>query len=282
MSSPFQRFSRPARGRYQYRSSSGYRGRGDYTVSVRQPMPIRNTLIEKEGDTISPDGYPRRIFVKNFPSHTTIKDLKLFFGIDKIEGIALYTKYAVIQFKRPSDSTEALDKNADKFFDKILVVRRYDDLHARIRQPSSLNISSDVVDLDIERSRRIRESALSPTRSRSNSDVSSIGDNCNEIQEQTNTPNAIAVPSSSSNDINHETTEPTTSEQTLPPDIESSLHKVINEKSAKMLSLDQIERIMKFFRIERSYVMGEEPEEDIDEEPLNEETLNMIVNPWCD
>lgn len=306
MSSPFRGFPRPRGGRGRsgsnYSSSRGGRDYGSSSSSRhtgqspagRSPTRSRYSgsrycLVAKEGDVVSQDGLGRRAFVKNFPKLTTISDLKLLFGADSIEGIALYSNnysmYAVIQFKLPSLFTEALEKNGDKFYEKTLIVKRYDDLGARMRQRNSQDTPRSTVDEDIERSRRIREGDDSPIRSRSSSPssvVSSIAhmesvDDREQQQQLQTTCGSTFEPHATSSRHQDDSPLPV-AEQTLPADVESNLKSVLRAKSARMLTVEQLNRTIKYFTIERAHVKGEEPEGDMDdeEEEVDEATRKMI------
>lgn len=84
------------------------------------------------GDTRSEDGAPRRICISHIPSHTKVNDIFEFFGKETIEGITVVNKnpkfvFAFVQFKRPTDKTDALLRNQQKFLGHTIQIRNYTD-----------------------------------------------------------------------------------------------------------------------------------------------------------
>lgn len=78
------------------------------------------------GDTTSPEGENRRLFVGKIPSSCTLSDLReKFEKHGKIEGMAIKAGYAFLQYSRPKEALSAVTEDKTKLLGSIIGVRAY-------------------------------------------------------------------------------------------------------------------------------------------------------------
>lgn len=256
------------------------RGRGTF----RKAQPGPKFTGGSWGKIDSPEGVSRRVWVTNYPSSTTMEDLRKFFGHDSIEGISMNLRgFAYVQFKRPRDYSKALDKNRSDFNRRCISIEPYKEKPKQVSKPAAEE--PDRIDnWQIIRARsrsKSPESSSSSSPRRGESRDSSDDDpsegrmkphqdsgifNFNQYFNPNQVPPmASFVPSSSTGQTyipysqpilaqnqlimanNGAYQHPTVCYGTLPGDIGLTLQLVLQQGTARNLSVNQCDRLLNFF-----------------------------------
>lgn len=268
----------------------------------REKHPERK-LVGRWGDTTRDEDACRRVFVTHYPHDTTLHELQEFFGLENLDGVAMWSDYAFVQFKRPKYYTDALSKNRMDFKRWSIVIEPYKDARKQAdKKPKKRSASqerrAEVVDIELDRSRRkglsrVRSSSRGRSKSRDSSrgrsrsrDSSESGHRRRLVLRDPNTrgtdsgifnfnqqfgpqPNNLlqAPPSAQLGSAQHSYYPPnqhafarTSFQQpemwnrNLPTDVQLTMQLVLQQGTARGLSLTQIQSIINYMESEKQHV----------------------------